>query len=542
MKQSFWITSLLPVALILLVFFIFPQAVHAGTKTVGTECGVNSECTTNQCENADNGKAYCVACDELDLEPFIDSPSAMCATAYGAELNDTRPTNWLCKDGGDLSWDLNYCLHLPTSQTRYAIPPKTPSGADLLLDTTAASQQLGDELKQMIAKPQTRIAIPGLSFTDVDKLTQTTDETGATYMYFPFLGEYLAAIYKYAIAVMGIIAVIMIIVGGVVWITSGGIPERVNQAKTIIVRSVVGMILAVGSYTLLYTINPELVQFRNLKVLTIQGVPLTDIADIDFRTGGSASTNEFSDTILTSNTVGGPDIATDAARCEASPSQPSGIGDTKYLGQLDCNSSRTRKSLLDIKNIILHDGGRTAKGTVDYWKSNCQKTGKCVNTHYFIERDGTTYQLLDEKKVAIHTPSWNSASIGIDLATVGPADRSTASCLQCKYNGKCKSYSGKPRSDEKTSKEQALLDCSKGFTEAQYTSLKKIIDSIVARTGVTKDGESIRAHCNASGNHSDPVGFDWSKIGISPKQSQSCSFDPEYSQKLQADADKIFSS
>jgi N-acetyl-anhydromuramyl-L-alanine amidase AmpD len=424
------------------------------------------------------------------------------------------------------------------------LTPTDVSVVDLFLDSTAAAQILGDELKQMIATPQLRIGIPGLSFTSADKLVQVTGDDGATYMYFPFLGEYLAAMYKYAIAVMGIIAVIMIIVGGVVWITSGGIPERVNQAKTIIIRSVVGMILAVGSYTLLYTINPELVQFRNLKVLTIQGVPLTDIADIDFRTGGSASTNEFSDTILASNTAGGPDIATDATRCEASPSQSSGIGDTKYLGQLDCNSSRTRKSLLDIKNIILHDGGRTAKGTVNYWKSNCQKTGKCVNTHYFIERNGTVYQLLDEKKVAIHTPSWNSASIGIDLATVGPTDRSTASCLACKKNGTCKTYSGKliKEKDTTDSKEEAIKGCSKGFTEAQYTSLKKIIDSIVARTGVTKDGESIRAHCNASGNHSDPVGFDWSKIGISPKQSQSCSFNPEYSQKLQADADKIFGS
>lgn len=249
----------------------------AGTKQIGDTCSVDSECVTNQCENSKGKGAFCV-CGELDLEP-LPSPSPSCNQRYGASAGDTKAKNWLCKDGADATWDLNYCINIALGKGFYPTPPGEISAVDLFLDTTAATEILGDELQELIDKPTLRISIPGLSFTDKDELVQSTDEDGATYIHFPFLGEYISAVFKYAIATIGAIAVIMIIVAGFTWITSGGSSERVSEAKKRIQQSIVGLFLAVSSYTLLYTINPELVSFRNLRVLTIPGISSDTIAE-----------------------------------------------------------------------------------------------------------------------------------------------------------------------------------------------------------------------------------------------------------------------
>jgi hypothetical protein len=137
------------------------------------------------------------------------------------------------------------------------------------------------EVELILQKPQTRITIPGLSFTNIEDLVEETDSDGSKYIYFPFLGEYFAAIYKYAIIVIAVISIVMIINSGLEWILSGGSSEKITEAKNHLTRSIIGLFLVLGSYTLLYTINPELVKFRNLRVLTVKGVSIEGIEYIN---------------------------------------------------------------------------------------------------------------------------------------------------------------------------------------------------------------------------------------------------------------------
>jgi len=76
------------------------------------------------------------------------------------------------------------------------------------------------------------------------------------------IANYVKAIYKYLIGIVGITAAIMLMVGGVVWLTAGGSPERVKQAQDYIVGSLTGLALALGSFLILGMINPALVNFR----------------------------------------------------------------------------------------------------------------------------------------------------------------------------------------------------------------------------------------------------------------------------------------
>ncbi len=49
----------------------------------------------------------------------------------------------------------------------------------------------------------------------------------------------------------GLIAVAMIIVGGYMWITSGGDPGRIQQAQATLTWSIIGLVLLVSIYMLL---------------------------------------------------------------------------------------------------------------------------------------------------------------------------------------------------------------------------------------------------------------------------------------------------
>ena len=140
---------------------------------------------------------------------------------------------------------------------------------------TGNVSQTGDELNAIICAPKPRIQIPGLSFTDPsdeDKLILQSNTDESVTLSVPFLGEYLAAVYRYSVAIISILAVIMIIIGGVQWMIPGG--DNIDAAKKKILGAIAGLVLAVGSYTLLYNINPVLTSFKSLTIEYIRPIPL----------------------------------------------------------------------------------------------------------------------------------------------------------------------------------------------------------------------------------------------------------------------------
>jgi len=90
------------------------------------------------------------------------------------------------------------------------------------------------------------------------------------------LATYIAAIYKFLIGFAAVLAVIMIMVGGVQWMMAGGSPERVSNAKSYITSALIGLVLALSSFILLQTINPRLVNLEMPKLKPITGLePIT---------------------------------------------------------------------------------------------------------------------------------------------------------------------------------------------------------------------------------------------------------------------------
>jgi len=81
-----------------------------------------------------------------------------------------------------------------------------------------------------------------------------------------WIGEYINAIYKYAIGIVGILAAVVLMIGGVIWITAGGNQTRVGEAKAWIGASLTGLVLALGSFLILQTVNPKLVEIKPISV------------------------------------------------------------------------------------------------------------------------------------------------------------------------------------------------------------------------------------------------------------------------------------
>lgn len=136
--------------------------------------------------------------------------------------------------------------------------------------TEAATVPTQAQLLDQVGKPNPVVGIPGLEFSD----PTLKEEQGDFYLYLPYLGDFIAAGYRYAIVVASLISVVVIILSGVTWLTSGGNVSQIGTAKKRIAGAIAGLSLAIGSYVVLASVNPEFTSFRSLRVEYIAGVGL----------------------------------------------------------------------------------------------------------------------------------------------------------------------------------------------------------------------------------------------------------------------------
>jgi len=66
---------------------------------------------------------------------------------------------------------------------------------------------------------------------------------------------------QWALGFLGLVAVIMIIYGGITWMTSAGNEKRVTQAKQILTYSVIGMIIILLSWSFVTFVIGRLDEF-----------------------------------------------------------------------------------------------------------------------------------------------------------------------------------------------------------------------------------------------------------------------------------------
>lgn len=133
--------------------------------------------------------------------------------------------------------------------------------------------------------PVLQIPIPGLIFTTDESVLRTCIKCKdpaidnpvdcppgkcANWSYsIPWIGEYIAAFYKWFIGFLAILAVIMIMISGIRWLIAGSSSEKVSSARQGIVAAVSGLLLILIVHQVLAMINPEL---TILKPIVIGGI------------------------------------------------------------------------------------------------------------------------------------------------------------------------------------------------------------------------------------------------------------------------------
>lgn len=73
-------------------------------------------------------------------------------------------------------------------------------------------------------------------------------------------GTALSRIYVFGLGLVALSALVMMVYGGVLYMTAGDSQDRVKQARTSINNSIFGLVIALLAWLILYTINPSLVK------------------------------------------------------------------------------------------------------------------------------------------------------------------------------------------------------------------------------------------------------------------------------------------
>lgn len=84
------------------------------------------------------------------------------------------------------------------------------------------------------------------------------------------LAEYIQIFYRFTVAAVAIIAATMIMYAGISWLTAAGSSQKIGEAKERITAAISGLVLAMLSYAILNTINPQLVSLQTPTIVVPQ--------------------------------------------------------------------------------------------------------------------------------------------------------------------------------------------------------------------------------------------------------------------------------
>ncbi|KAA0205701.1 hypothetical protein EDM68_04825 [Candidatus Uhrbacteria bacterium] len=289
------------------------------------------------------------------------------------------------------------------------------------------------EVKFEPITPTLGVEIPGAS------LSPAAQEGGDVVI--PFLPQYINAIYRYAVTIVLIAAIIMVVYGGFRYLVGASIGD-IQAGKKIIIDAIVGMLIVLGAYMILNTINPALVTFSPLRLeivneqqllLTIE-TPTGDWEAAESETGPAPS--------------GGV-----AAEGEVNPLQPSGISFTppppnpystcpvvlnnaittspRYLPR----DSRVEEFLTKAPTVITARDTRArviaasqAAAACAMHMGSCGNTTKTINGFAGVSGAGRTRQSIGSENVRFLT------QINQDCVRNHPGDRN------CKLNARRQAY------------------------------------------------------------------------------------------------------
>lgn len=210
------------------------------------DCAVVPECTGLIATGSEPGACICAT------QQFSDLNLADCKSkGSDCRWEPTTASTNVSSDGAGISG------------TENMTPPTTGEGAastPVVFGNSVTTRTVATNIATFI--PKLSVPIPHLSFSSV----AVQGPEGKRFMDIPFLAQWIGGLMNYILGIITIIVVVMITIGGILYLTAGANTSRVTKAKTIMADAVVGMLLAMGTFLILRTINPTLVHLTPLRV------------------------------------------------------------------------------------------------------------------------------------------------------------------------------------------------------------------------------------------------------------------------------------
>lgn len=154
-----------------------------------------------------------------------------------------------------------------------------PNGEKCIDSSIDSSNSLGASLPKFsnpLDNPKLAVSIPGfLKFRNIYCEAVGKGQICSI----PWLADYISALYRYGIGSLIIFAVIVMMIGGVVWLTAGGNESKITDAKKWISGSLFGILIAVSSYMILNIVNPALTNLSPIKISSVDREDLPDYTD-----------------------------------------------------------------------------------------------------------------------------------------------------------------------------------------------------------------------------------------------------------------------
>ena len=142
-----------------------------------------------------------------------------------------------------------------------------------LLDNPLEDPGEGLAEESFVAPPRLGIDIPGFD-------PQLSDSFfGGETFESNVLGLYVRAVYGWLISAGAIVAVLMIMIGGVQYAMAAGNPSGIGQAKERITNAVVGLVLLMSAFTIAFLIDPDTVAFETLTLKYIDPVEYIELSN-----------------------------------------------------------------------------------------------------------------------------------------------------------------------------------------------------------------------------------------------------------------------
>lgn len=339
-----------------------------GTLFLGASGFPRSVFAEKDCVEAiDIGNVYCTCYD--DEVPSVASGYSFDADSCNSECWDNGSTSWITEECVDPS---------ATDSDLERIDQEDVSDPTTVNVLVAAPEKA--EADPII--PNLNVPIPGFS-----GFSTPTKSSDGQYVSVNFLAEYINAIYGWALGAMALVAVVMMMLGGLQYVLSRGKSKYIEKAKTRITNAITGLVLLLAAYNIAFLINPATVTLEALQIKSVAQIESSIAEQGGEEEASSITPNNFDIEVVP---ISGEHITVGAE-----------FSDKEVVTALQ--AAATAFYAATNKNISITDGARTLNGQATEFYDNCLANGGVCNpvtcnpaSADVVKKSGSKYVLVGE--------------------------------------------------------------------------------------------------------------------------------------------------